>query len=153
MINIEYLMEDAHFYDIMCEDIVEEVSYLQALKFEFKNFDVIIKNFLADAQNTGNFEKLHDNLLKMVSRCRTINDLEYIRKDLSTAKQFLTKYAEIVKNVETGKTEKMNISMVSNIEKRIRKGLSSKKIIDHKKWIDTVYSKAINDKAKEIRNK
>ena len=91
----------------------------------------------------------------MVDRCRTLKEVEYIRKDLNSAIPFLKKYIEIVSAVENNKTVDMRLSetQVKNIKKRIDKGLTSKKIRDHLSWITNVYRKAINDKAKELREK
>lgn len=81
---------------------------------------------LKNPQKTGNFRGIRDNLLKMVDRCKSISEINYLRRDKNAAKVLLTKLAknrpEIAKECE-----------------------------EHIKWIDTVYTQALNEKAKELR--
>ena len=103
-------------------------KYTDRFKFGFlaRNFDLLISNMMKNPQKTGNFRGIRDNLLKMVDRCKSISEINYLRRDKNAAKVLLTKLAknrpEIAKECE-----------------------------EHIKWIDTVYTQALNEKAKELR--
>ena len=162
----ESLMEDSQFIDIMMEDMLQDTvigdiliedfsSFMAGQKFTFKNMDLIFKNMMFNANDTGDFEKIRENMLKMIARCKTLKELEYLRKEINMSIPYFKKYAEIVSAVENNKTVDMRLSEthVKNIKKRIDKGLTSKKIRDHHAWLINVYRKAMNDKAKELREK
>lgn len=100
--------------------------------------------------DTGEYDKLHPWLLSLANNAKDMDRINYLRADANTAKQQLQKLAKNVEDVQNG-TPSRYIS-VRAIQKKIDKGLTVKKINDHIKWLDTVYRKALNDRAKEIRN-
>jgi hypothetical protein len=103
-------------------------NYTDRFKFGFlaRNFDLLISNMMKNPQKTGNFKGIRDNLLEMVDRCKSISDINYLRRDKNAAKVLLTKLAENRPEI-------------------------AKECKEHIKWIDTVYTQALNEKAKELR--
>jgi len=61
--------------------------------------------------------------------------INYLRADANTAKQQLRKLSKNVEDVQKG-TPSRYVS-VKAIQKKIDKGLTTKKINDHIKWLDT----------------
>lgn len=103
-------------------------KYTDRFKFGFlaRNFDLLISNMMKNPQKTGNFRGIRDNLLKMVDRCKSISEINYLRRDKNAAKVLLTKLAKNRPEI-------------------------AKECKEHIKWIDTVYTQALNEKAKELR--
>lgn len=117
----------------------------QGLMFTLRNYPRILQNMAKQPLATGNFEGIHDNLLKMVDSCKKSSDVEYLRKDINNGINSLNKLKQNVKNVEDGETQN------KNIQAWIDNGLTSKKIEDHIKWIKNTYRPAINNKAKSLK--
>lgn len=121
----------------------------------------VVKNFSQDAPalmkrpacdlDAGEYDKLHPWLLSLAKNAKDMDRINYLRADANTAKQQLRKLSKNVEDVQKG-TPSRYVS-VKAIQKKIDKGLTTKKINDHIKWLDTVYRKALNDRAKEIREK
>lgn len=126
-----------------------EISTEAGMMFTLKSLDLIIPNVCKNAMETGRFDEIHPNLLKMVDRCRTMKDIEYLEKDLSFAT--LEKYAEIVEAVEKKDEIPRSINR-DEIIRRIDKGVSSAKIRAHIKWLKEVYRPAIKAKKKELNS-
>lgn len=103
-------------------------KYTDRFKFGFlaRNFDLLISNMMKNPQKTGNFRGIRDNLLKMVDRCKSLSEINYLRRDKNAAKVLLTKLAKNRPEI-------------------------AKECKEHIKWIDTVYTQALNEKAKELR--
>lgn len=124
--------EDCEFFDLDDElfddvDIVEEAKLSKdAYKFTARNMGRIMLNGIKGAKNINN---IHNGLLKMVNSCKTVKEIEYIQRDLSTAKR-------IVAN-------KVNST----------KGEEKKQYQEHLDWLKTTYSKAISEKKKELKSK
>ena len=112
------------------KDVGKEYKYEDRYRFSqtFKNMGDIMKNMFDKPTKSGNFEKIRPRLLKMVDRCETLEDVNYLKRDARAGKVQLTKL----------KQNKPEIA---------------KQIDSHLKWIDTDYMKALNDKAKEIKSK
>lgn len=98
----------------------------QGGRFTAKNAGLIAQNMLTD--KSSSFEGIHGNLLKMVKRCKTKKELDYLRKDVSRGKQQLKREA-------------------ANADPSRKKAIE-----EHIKWLDTEFRDAINEKAKEIKN-
>lgn len=92
------------------------------------SFIDLIKNSIDNPTKTGKFENLRPRLLKMVDKCKTIDDVNYLKRDVRAGKIQLTKL-------------KQNRPEIA------------KQIDDHIKWLETDYMKALNDKAKELKAK
>lgn len=102
-----------------------------------------------NVQNTGEWELLHPFLLEYITYAKTTNDISYIRQDFRSGITQLNKMADNFESVEKGHPNKgVN---VKNIQKRIDKGQSSKKIKAHIKWMQTTYKSAIDTQAKKIK--
>ena len=86
----------------------------------------ILKNMFENPQKTGNFEAIRPRLLNMVKKCKTMDDIEYLRRDLNAGKVQLTKLAK----------NRPEIAKQCNA---------------HIKWLGTEYREALNNRAKEIR--
>lgn len=104
-------------------------SNMKSLAFTFRNFGAIAKNVYGDNPTvSGNFERIRPNLLKLVKNCKSLDDVNYLKRDARAAKIQLTKLKQNRPNI-------------------------AKQIDAHLKWIETDYMKALNDKAKEIKSK
>ena len=119
-------------------------------KLTFKNLPLLLQNLSKDCMNTGNFESIHGNLLKLVDNCKSVDDVNYLEKDLGWAN--LKVYANTVEKVEKG-GDGVDDKTKNLIEKRIKKGLTSKKIRDHIEWLSSVYKPALKKKKKELSGK
>lgn len=127
--KVEIKEEYYEFFDIDDEfDISEEsLSKSENYKFIGKNLGTIILNSIKRRKDINN---IHGGLLKIVSRCSSVNEVEYLQKDLHLSKSLLNK------KMEQCKTE----------EER-------KQIKQHIQWINTEYSKALSAKKKELKAK
>lgn len=96
-----------------------------AYKFTARNAGKILINGI---KAKGDINKTHDNLLKMVSGCKNVKEVEYLQKELTNAKVTL----------------KAKISKAKNDEEK-------KSLQDHAKWLSTTYSKALIDKKKQVK--
>ena len=92
------------------------------------SFIDLIKNSIDNPTKTGKFENLRPRLLKMVDKCKTMDDVNYLKRDIRAGKIQLTKL-------------KQNRPEIA------------KQIDNHIKWMETDYMKALNDKAKELKSK
>lgn len=94
--------------------------------FTVRNFDLIFSNMLKNAQKTGNFAGLRENLIELAGRCADINEVNYLRRDKNAGKAMLKKLA-------------------------VNKPELAKQCHSHIKWLETEYTQVLNDKAKELR--
>lgn len=94
----------------------------------FRSIGSIIKNMFDNPQKSGNFEKIRPRLLKMVDSCKSVEDVNYLKRDARAGKVQLTK-------LKQNRPE-----ITSQIDKHI-------------KWIETDYMEALNNKAKELKAK
>ncbi len=107
------------------------------------------KNWGNNPVHNGDFDKIHDRLLKYVKKCKTKEDIDYLRQDLSLGKSSLNK---LKKNLQYALDNPDNKSQkCEEMRKRNKKGLTVEKIDNHIKWVDEVYRPALNNRAKEIR--
>ena len=119
-------------------------EYLNELKLSdyvltFKN----LKNMNFKGAETGDYD--HDKMLKIVDSCKSTDDVQYLRRDLSAG---FTQLDTLANNID-----KANANPGSNkpLEARIKKGLTSKKVKDHKVWLQTVYRKKLTEKYNELK--
>lgn len=117
----------------------------------FRNWDKLMLNMCDKAHKTGDYSKVQERLLKIVDSCRTLDEINYLRHDLDVTT--LEKYAMRVKQVEDGNKDELERRTARAIQKQVDKGMSSKNLEQHCKWLRTTYREAINTKAKELRDK
>ena len=136
------------------EKYLELISIEEAgFAFTMRNADVVLKNLCADAMTTGEFEKIRPNLLKIVSRCKTIEDVKYLQHDKSISLHTLNAFKENLEEIEKhpnnvpSKLKKIK----ANVDKHPK--LTSKNVQKHIDWINGEYTEALNKKKKEIANK
>ena len=77
---------------------------------------------------TGDINKTHKGLLKIVNKCKTVGEVEYLQKDLASAKVAI----------------KTKINKAKNDEEK-------EALKQHLKWLSTEYSKALTEKKKQIK--
>ena len=114
------------------KEVGKEYKYSDRFRFK-QTFQVLtdvdtIKNMFDDPTKTGNFEKIRPRLLRLVAKSKTLDDVNYLKRDARAAKVQLTKLKQNRPNI-------------------------AKQIDAHIKWIETDYMNALNDKAKEIKSK
>lgn len=111
------------------KDVGDKYKYsdrYKGLSVTISNMKDILKNMFENPQKTGNFEAIRPRLLNMVKKCKTMDDIEYLRRDLNSGKVQLTKLAK----------NRPEIAKQCNA---------------HIKWLGTEYREALNNRAKEIR--
>lgn len=118
-------------YFINLKESIEDVEEIEivdegALSLELRNLHRIFYNSMQDVTRTGNFHKIQPNLLKMAKSCKTMSEINYLRRDKNTGKRILERLAQ-------------------------NKPALAQKCRDHIKWLDTTYTEALNERAKEIR--
>ena len=89
-----------------------------------RNYFTMLKNSMVDTRKS--YRGLWPGLLKMVDNCKTIDEVNYLRRDLA-----IPSFEKLKQNQP---------------ERRAA-------IEEHEEWLNTVYRKALNDKAKELREK
>ena len=123
-------VEDYEFFDLDDDefDTIEEAVRLSAdaYKVTVKNIGRIMLNMI---KRSSDINKTHKNLLKMVSTCKTVKEIEYVQHDLPIAKRYIN--------------NKINST----------KGEEKKQYKEHLDWLSTTYSKAISAKKKELKSK
>ena len=95
------------------------------------------------------FEKLKPMLLKKAEKANDMDRIRYLRQDLNLAKRQLGKLADNVQSVMDGNPKK-NLN-VKDLQKRIDKGLTPDSIKAYIKWLETDYAKALNARAKALK--
>ena len=100
----------------------ELLSYIQ----ENELTDRILSHIPGGTLSTGRFDLLRPKLLKLAKKAKTIERINYLRKDLSIGKSQLK---TLMKNKPEFKEQ----------------------IEAHLEWADTVYRQALNDRAKELK--
>lgn len=76
----------------------------------------------------GDINKTHKGLLKIVNKCKSVKEVEYLQKDLASAKV----------------TMKTKINKAKNDEEK-------EALKQHLKWLSTEYSKALTEKKKQLK--
>lgn len=142
------LAEIEHISEETLKDLIQDDNYIQltemdykilegttlylldegALGFTLRNFGIIAKNSSYDPQKTGNFEALRPGLLKLVERCRNVDEARYLLRDSYSATRQLTKLGE----------------NRPDIKRQCEK---------HVKWIESTYRTAIKNRIKELKEK
>lgn len=118
-----------------------------------RNIPRLLANLWSNARNTGNWDTVEKNLLKMAKECKNMDEIKYLRKDIPNGRTYLQNQKNIVTKVEKGDTSGLNESQVKYGQKLIKSGVTSEKLDAHLKWIETTYRDAINERAKELKNK
>lgn len=106
------------------------------------------KNWGESPIYNGKFEKARDKILEKINWCKTKEDIDYLRKDLSMGKTQLKNLATTLQKALDDPDN--HTQQYEEMRKRNKKGLTVEKIETHLKWLDEVYRPAINEKAKEL---
>ena len=96
-----------------------------AYKVTGRNIGTILINGI---KAKGDINKTHKGLLKIVNKCKTVKEVEYLQKDLSSAKI----------------TMKTKINKAKNDEEK-------EALKQHLKWLSTEYSKALSSRKKQLK--
>ena len=96
-----------------------------AYKVTGRNIGTMIVNGI---KAKGDINKTHKGLLKIVNNCKSVKEVEYFQKELSSAKV----------------TIKTKINKAKNDEEK-------EALKQHLKWLSTEYSKALTEKKKQIK--
>lgn len=110
-----------------------------------------VDSFLYNISSGNKFdiEKLKPMLLKKAKKAKNMERIRYLRQDLAIAKRQIGTLASNVQSVMNGKPKK-NLN-VQYIKKQIDNGLTPDKIRAYGKWLETDYTKALNDRARELK--
>lgn len=118
------------FFSAESRKVNKAYKYTDRYKFGFlvKNLDLIMKNMIVrGGSNLNGLDRIRPNLLKMVDRCKSERDVNYLRRDLSAGKAMLASIAK-------------------------RNPSARKSALKHITWMDTTYREALNNKMKEFRS-
>lgn len=96
-----------------------------AYKVTGRNIGTMIVNGI---KAKGDINKTHKGLLKIVNNCKSVKEVEYFQKELSSAKVAI----------------KTKINKAKNDEEK-------EALKQHLKWLSTEYSKALTEKKKQIK--
>ena len=96
-----------------------------AYKVTGRNIGTIMINGI---KAKGDINKTHKGLFKIVNKCKSVKEVEYLQKDLASAKV----------------TMKTKINNAKNDEEK-------EALKQHLKWLSTEYSKALTEKKKQIK--
>ena len=172
--------EDSYtkFYDSMGESVVEciENMLLQEEMFDRYSKKDINKNISKKDIKKGKslnstvfklmirglFEDKYDDpykwtrevkLPELVKKCKTLDQVDYLRKDLYVARrQFdaLKRNIQAVKSKDEKKIKRLGKSFV----KKVQSGkIKESDILRHERWLNTEYKRMLDQRAKEIRSK
>lgn len=117
------------YFDIDDEfDLAEErMTTVQTAGHVGKNLGTMMSNMIKRGKDINS---IHDGLLKIVNRCSSVNEVEYLQKELPGAKVTFKKKMEKCKTAE-----------------------ERKQIQQHLTWLGSEYSKALSAKKKELKAK
>lgn len=112
------------------EEIDRIYKYSDRFRFGFvlKNFDLLFSNLFKNVQSTRRFQDIRPNLLKIVDRSKTLDELDYISRDARATKVYLRYLAKTNPKIK-------------------------KQCEDHIKWLSTEYKDYIKKKRKELKEK
>lgn len=96
-----------------------------AYKVTVRNIGTMMANGI---KAKGDINKTHKGLLKIVNNCKSVKEVEYFQKELSSAKVAI----------------KTKINKAKNDEEK-------EALKQHLKWLSTEYSKALTEKKKQIK--
>ena len=125
----ELLEERSIFFDKKTRKAYnQEYKYRDRFRFgiTFRSLDLILSNLAKRSRAGSDYSVIWENLLKMVDRCKSIEDVEYLRRDKNAAIRVLQIRANRIPEEK------------EDIEKHIH-------------WLKTVYTEKLNQKAKELR--
>ena len=124
-------------------------------KRTFAGLGLIAKRGLYTGGNvfeTGNFEAIEKACLKMVSRCNNMEEIKYLRTDISQARQAIKKRISLLEKAHDPDAY-MDESQRRHVIKYERKGVTIEALKEWDRWIETTYRTALNDRAAVIKNR
>lgn len=101
---------------------------------------------------TGEYDKLHTKLLKLVDKAKTPQRIQYLINDCNNAIPFMNNQIKRIQKVQKELNEGKKPSD-KQAYKMIKHGNTPKKIQDHINWCKSVYRPALNKKKKEIMDR
>ena len=130
-------------------------QYIQelSLSFNLKNIPVFIKYSFKNMYNIENIKKRY---IEIINNCKTIEDVDYLKKDLNNAIKQLTQF--IIPSFKLLNKDKSELTSEDKLALHYVKmynkyGSTEKDIKKYVEWLKTDAKKLLNDKTKEIRNK
>lgn len=102
-----------------------------------------------DPLRTGDFESLRKWLLQMVDDAKTIDRLDYLRKDAYVGIYSLEKLEKNMRDVQKG-TPSRYVS-VKAVQKQMDSGCTPDKVHKHVQWMKSTYLPAISKRRKELK--
>lgn len=97
------------------------------------------------------YKSLSDHVTKIVGKCKTLDDIKYLRHDLAIAKGNIS---SLIENIENYQKDPKSSKLGRDIRKRVDKG--SLDVNDVKKYLQflkTDYPKLLDQRKKEIIEK
>lgn len=142
----------------------ERIAYQRALRDDFSVVDIIQhegtgRMLLMDLKhmnwfddtivNGGSIENAKKRMMKYAKDAKDMERIEYLRKDLSVGKRYISEYADDLERYIHGKpTNKYKENV---LKKSVKKGVTPAALRAYANFLNNEYAKALNDQAKSIR--
>ena len=144
---------DSLLYEYMCTDndpdiIIQESGYA----LTWRIMPILLKAVLSGVDQYDYKYLREKKLPAILKKCKTMDDIKYMRRDAITAKTQLEILKRNVHAVNTNDEQIMKRLNKSFI-KKVKDGKITEKEIDtHIRWLGTEYKKLIDARAKEIKD-
>lgn len=151
LLYYDYLME-YYYYDNDSDIDIDKPLSEAGLGFTLRNLSTILQSPFSSS-SSDKYEGLKNKLIKLVSKCRSSEDIAYLLKDKSLGITQLTKLAQNVKICEGCKDISEAPKSLKLLYKKVQseKYPSSKEIQDYIVWLKTEYTNILHARSKEIR--
>ena len=126
--EIENIIDEMDYDELFerNEDFVDEAYNATTVSYAFKILPTMFSNMFKAKKDIN---QIQPGLLKMVERCKTIQDIDALNKDLN-----------------------VGLKQVKNMNDNCKDPEKKKQYEQHLKWLQTTYRDAIKAKKKELKN-
>ena len=146
--SMDSLLYEYLYTDSEPDIIIQESGYA----LTFRILPILLKAALSGVDQYDYKYLREKKLPAILKKCKTMDDIKYMRRDAITAK---TQMEILKRNVHAVNTNDENIMKRLNksFVKKVKDGKITEKEIDtHIRWLNTEYKKLIDARAKEIRD-
>ena len=137
----------------LSESFTDDLLIEGGFRLTFRIYPILLKAVFMQ-KGRYDFEYLKtEHLPKIVKKCKDRSDIDYLKTDLGYAR---TQFEALKRNVQyCEKNDEKNMKRVGlSLKRAVRNGkVSSKKIDDYIRFLNTDYKKMLNDRLKEVEKK
>lgn len=142
---------DFILYDHLYADNIETIQEAGEM-FTWRIMPILLKALFKGVDQYDYKYLKEEKMPAIVKKCKTMDDIKYLRRDATIAKTQLKILKRNVHAVNSNDEYAMKHLGKSFIKKVQSGKLTEKDIDDYIKWINTGYKKLLDDRAKEIRS-